>query len=407
LRVGYLSKKGCKYGQLDPTYALVVFSPPNFQNQGETMIIEERAYWVAFNHIRGVGSARVQKMLKAFGNLRSAWEASRIRLMEAGLDGRTAEAIASGRPALDPPALLSRCEKLGLRALIWEDPDYPPRLKELPSPPPVLYLRGAVTETDGLAVAVVGTRKATAYGREVTRMFASALAASGITVVSGMARGIDAEAHHAALDRGGRTLAVLGCGADVVYPPEHERLARRIAEAGAILSDYAPGTPPDAANFPPRNRIIAGLALATLVVEAGEESGALLTACYAAEYGRDVFAVPGSILNAASKGCNRLISDGAQPAIAPDELIRALDIQRIAPAFQMRMVVPESPVEAKILGALSSEPLHIDLLRASVGLPVETVSGTLAVMELKGMVRTVGGMHYVAAFPHDPEDHRK
>jgi DNA processing protein len=369
------------------------------------MTTEERAYWVAFNHIRGVGSARVQKMLKVFGNLHSAWEAPRSRFLEAGLDERTADSIARGRPALDPPALLSRCAKLGLRALIWDDPDYPARLRELPSPPPVLYLRGTMVEADGLAVAVVGTRKATAYGKEAARMFASALASSGITVVSGLARGIDAEAHFAALDRGGRTLAVLGCGADVMYPPEHERLARRIVESGAILSDYPPGTPPDAANFPPRNRIIAGLALATLVVEAGEESGALLTAFYAAEFGRDVFAVPGSILSPASKGCNRLIGDGAQPAVSPEELIGALDVNRIVPALQMRMVVPESPIEAKILQALGPEPVHIDLLRTRVDLPVETVSGTLAMMELKGMVRMVGGMQYVAASAYGPGAH--
>jgi len=360
------------------------------------MPTEERAFWVAFNHIRGVGSARVQRMLKAFGSLQAAWDAPRQRLLEAGLDERTVAAIAGERPVIDPQTLLDRCAAIGLKVLVWDDPEYPPRLKELPMPPPVLYARGAVTEADGLAVAIVGTRKTTAYGRETARMFAGALAASGITIVSGLARGIDAEAHAAALERGGRTLAVLGCGADVTYPPEHAKLSRRIAESGAILSDYPPGTPPDAANFPPRNRIIAGLALATLVVEAGEESGALLTARYAAEYGRDVFAVPGSIFSPASRGCNRLISDGAQPAISPEELIAALDLPRVAPALQMRMIVPESPVEAKILAALGSEPVHIDLLRASVDLPVETVSGALAMMELKGMVRPAGGMQYVA-----------
>jgi DNA processing protein len=371
------------------------------------MSIEERAYWVAFNHIRGVGSIRVQKLLKAFGNLESAWDAPRHQLLGAGLDERTAAAITGGRTGLDPQKLLDRCGILGLRVLVWDDPEYPPRLKELPSPPPVLYLNGALSDADGLAVAIVGTRKATAYGKEVTRMFASALAANGITVVSGMARGIDAQAHISALDGDGRTLAVLGCGVDVVYPPEHARLAKRIAERGAILSDYPPGTPPEAANFPPRNRIIAGLALATIVVEAGEESGALLTAWYAAEYGRDVFAVPGSILAPASKGCNRLIGDGAQPAVSPDGLIAALDIPRIAPAMQLRIVVPESPVEAKILAALGPEPMHIDQLRASVNLPVESVSGALAMMELKGMVRTVGGMQYVAASARAPADHRE
>jgi DNA processing protein len=230
----------------------------------------------------------------------------------------------------------------------------------------------------------------------VTRIFASALATNGITVVSGMARGIDAEAHAAVLERHGRTLAVFGCGVDIVYPPEHGRLARRIAESGALLSDYPPGTPPDAANFPPRNRIIAGLSVVTLVVEAGEESGALLTASYAAEYGREVFAVPGSVLSDSSRGCNRLIASGAHPAVSPEEFLCALDINRLVPSIQMRMAIPDSPVEAKILNALDSEPLHIDLLRAKVGLPVEEVSGALAMMELKGMVRPVGGMQYIA-----------
>jgi len=360
------------------------------------MTTEERAYWIAFNHIRGVGSARVQRMLKAFGNLQSAWGASRSGLLEAGLDERTTDAIVSNRIRLDPESLMNRCAERGIRALLWEDSEYPLRLKELPTPPPVLYVRGVLQEADNLAVAVVGTRKTTAYGREVTRMFASLLAANGITVVSGMARGIDSEAHNAALERHGRTLAVFGCGVDVVYPPEHGRLARRIEESGALISDYPPGTPPDAVNFPPRNRIIAGLAVATLVVEAGEESGALLTASYAADYGRDVFAVPGSVLSESSRGCNRLIANGAHPAISPDELLCALDLNRIVPSIQMRMAIPDSPVEAKILDALSSEPLHIDLLRAKVNLPVEEVSGALAMMELKGMVRPVGGMQYIA-----------
>jgi DNA processing protein len=360
------------------------------------MAAEDRAYWVAFNHIHGVGSARVQRMLRAFGSLRTAWGASRSDLLEAGLDERTTEAIITRRVHLDPETLLAQCAKRGIRTLTWEDSDYPTRLKELPSPPPVLYLRGVLREADNLAVAIVGTRKTTSYGREVTRLFAAFLAANGVTVVSGMARGIDAEAHDAALDRHGRTLAVFGCGVDVIYPAEHGRLARRIEESGALISDYAPGTPPDAANFPPRNRIIAGLALATLVVEAGEDSGALLTASYAADYGREVFAVPGSVLSESSRGCNRLIASGAHPAITPEDFLCALDLDRIGPGIQMRMAIPDSPVEAKILDALRTEPLHIDRLRAKVDLPVEEVSGALAMMELKGMVRSIGGMQYIA-----------
>jgi DNA processing protein len=360
------------------------------------MTTDERAYWVAFNHIRGIGSARVQRLLKAFGDLHSAWAAPRSALAAAGLDDRAADAIASSRGSIEPEALLDGCLRRGIRVLIWKDAEYPVRLKELPTPPPVLYLKGTLCESDNLSAAVVGTRKTTAYGREVARMFASALAVSGVTVVSGMARGIDAEAHTAALERNGRTLAVFGCGVDILYPPEHGRLARRIEESGALISDYPPGTPPDAANFPPRNRIIAGLSMATLVVEAGEESGALLTASYAADYGREVFAVPGSVLSESSRGCNRLIASGAQVAISPEEFLTALELDRTGPSIQMRMAIPESPLEEKILRALSAEPMHIDLLKSKVGLPVEEVSGALAMMELKGMVRPVGGMQYIA-----------
>lgn len=357
---------------------------------------EDRQYWIAFNHIHGVGSARMQKLLSAFGTLACAWQASRVQLQSAGLDERTVNSICHERLQLNPAEMPAQCEKRGLQVRIITDPDYPIRLKETPYPPPVLYVRGKILETDARAVAVVGTRRPTIYGKEVTRLFAGELAARGITIISGLARGIDAEAHQAALEAGGRTIAVLGNGADIIYPPEHDRLAGRILEMGALVSDYPPGTPPDAANFPPRNRLIAGLSLATVVVEAGEESGAILTAKYAADYGRDVFAVPGSVFNVMSRGCNRLISDGAHPALSPDEILSVMDLERLDPALQMQMVLPDNPVEAKILQAVGSEPVHIDALRAQVGLPIEEVSGALALMELKGTVRPVGGMQYVA-----------
>ena len=372
------------------------YSPPSNQGVLGVKMPEEREYWVAFNHIRGVGSMRMQKLLAAFGSLKQAWTAPRPSLLAAGLDERTVQSICTERGSIDPGKLLGRCERLGLQVLILKDEGYPARLKELPAPPPVLYLRGAIRESDGWAVALVGTRRSTAYGKEVARLFASAIAARGITVVSGLARGIDAEAHAAALEAGGRTLAVLGNGADITYPPEHDRLACRISEAGALVSDYPPGTPPDAANFPPRNRLIAGLSIATIVIEAGDESGALLTAKYAADYGRDVFAVPGGILSGMSRGCNQLIRDGATPALSPEDVFQELNLERSVPAFQMRMAIPDNPVEAQILSVLGQEPMHIDFLRAQVNLPIAEVSGALAMMELKGTVRPVGGMQYVA-----------
>ena len=200
--------------------------------------------------------------------------------------------------------------------LTWEDAAYPHRLKEIDQPPPVLYLRGEILDEDGWCVAMVGTRRITVYGRQVAEEMASFLARRGITLVSGLARGVDGVAHEACLRAGGRTFAVLGSGVDRIYPPEHEKPGRtRIIERGAVISDYAPGTPPDSANFPPRNRIISGLSLATIVVEAGETSGALITATFAAEQGRDVLAVPGNINAPQSKGTNRLIQNGARPAV--------------------------------------------------------------------------------------------
>ncbi len=264
--------------------------------------------------------------------------------------------------------------------------------------PPVLYVRGALSPQDEWAIAIVGTRRPTTYGREAAALFASTLTGAGLTIVSGLARGIDGEAHRAALEAGGRSIAVMGCGVDTIYPPEHARLAQQIMENGALVSDYAPGTPPDAANFPPRNRIIAGMSLATLVVEAGEESGALLTARYAADQGRDVFAVPGNVFSPTSRGANRLIQDGAQPAIEPNDILAALDLVRAAEHRQARMLLPDSPTEARLLEILGRDPLHVDAIRLRAEMPIEEVSSALAMMELKGLVRHVGGMQYVIRF---------
>jgi DNA processing protein len=215
-------------------------------------------------------------------------------------------------------------------------------------------------------------------------------------VVSGLARGVDAIAHQTALKAGGRTIGILGSGVDKIYPPEHLKLAEQMMERGAIISDYAPGTPPDASNFPPRNRIISGLSLAVVVIEAGETSGALITAEFAAEQGREIFAVPGGIFAPQSKGANRLIQNGAQPLLKMDDIMQALDFTRIGEYRSARKVLPTDETEARLLDVIGSEPLHVDEIRNQADLPIERVSATLALMELKGMVRQVGGMNYVA-----------
>jgi DNA processing protein len=216
--------------------------------------------------------------------------------------------------------LMERIKRQGIQVITWEDEIYPRRLREIDQPPPVLYLRGSIDPEDDWAVAIVGTRRVTPYGRQITADLAAFLARNGITVVSGLARGVDGIAHEAALGAGGRTIAVLGSGVDRLYPPEHRKLAERIIDHGAVCSDYPPGTAPESSNFPPRNRIISGLSQAVVVIEAGESSGALITARFAADQGRDVLAVPGPINAAQSIGTNHLIQQGARPLLRVDEV---------------------------------------------------------------------------------------
>ncbi|MFZ5822411.1 MAG: DNA-processing protein DprA, partial [Chloroflexota bacterium] len=294
------------------------------------------------------------------------------------------------------PRLYEQIQSKDIQILTWQDEAYPQRLREISQPPPVLYLRGELLPEDTWAVAIVGTRRVTPYGRQVTEQIASFLAGNGVTVVSGLARGVDAIAHQAALRAGGRTLAVLGSGVDRIYPPENRALAEQVCEHGALLSDYAPGAAPESANFPPRNRIISGLSMAVVVVEAGETSGALITAEFAAEQGREIFAVPGSILAPQSKGANKLIQQGALPLLSASDVMQALNLTRVGQHKAARKAIPSDAVEAKLMGALGDEPLHVDEIRNQTGLPVEKVSATLIMMELKGMVRQVGGMQYVA-----------
>jgi DNA processing protein len=353
--------------------------------------------WIGFNLVKGIGPARVRRLLDYFGDIDQAWGAPLEALRAAGLDRRCIESLVEvrGGPLLDQA--LARIEAAGLNVLHWEHPEYPRNLLNIAAPPPVLYVKGQLGPADEWAVGLVGTRHPSTYGKEAARELAQGLAASGVTVVSGLARGIDAVAHKAALDAGGRTIAVLGSGLDNVYPPEHRALAEAIASAGAVVSDYPLGTRPDSVNFPPRNRIISGLAKGVVIVEAGETSGALITADFAAEQGRDVFAVPGSIFNPNARGTNRLLKQGARLVTGVNDILEELNFAMVAEQQAARTVLPVDPTEQQLLAHLSAEPLHIDELGAQVDLPMSQISGVLAMMELKGLVRQVGGMNYVVA----------
>jgi DNA processing protein len=357
--------------------------------------VDPLGYWIGFNRVRGIGPARLRALLDYFSTIERAWHAPADALHEAGLDRRSLANLVQARKELDLSEELARIRRVGVEVLTWDDARYPERLEAINDPPPVLYVRGELLPADDWAVAMVGTRLATVYGKEAARRLGTDLARSGVTVISGLARGIDATAHQAALEAGGRTIAVLGSGLDVIYPWEHQRLAGQIVEHGALISEYALGTQPDAGNFPPRNRIISGLSRGVVVIEAGERSGALITAAFAAEQGRDVFAVPGSIFQRSSHGTNRLIRDGAKPVLSSADILQELDLGSIVQQAEARELLPADPMEALLWQQLSAEPVHVDEVGRAVGLPIEVVSGTLALMELKGLARHVGGMNYI------------
>jgi DNA processing protein len=359
-------------------------------------LIDPRMYWVGFNMVKGIGAVRFKALLDGFGTAEAAWNASPEALLETDLSRKIIESFQRVHKGASLEQIWERLQSLGVNVLTWDDEGYPRHLKEIDQPPPVLYIRGTLMPEDEWAVAIVGTRRVTSYGRQVAEEIATALAHNGVTIISGLARGVDSIAHQAAINAGGRTLAVLGNGVDLVYPPENRRLTSQIIENGALVSDYALGTPPDGLNFPPRNRIISGLSLAVIIVEAGMTSGALITASFAAEQGRDVFAVPGNINAPQSQGTNRLIRDGAQPLLNPQDVLEALNLTMVTEHRAIRVALPSDPIESRLYKLLSQEPMHVDEIRAQTNMPIEAVSATLAMMELKGMVRQVGGMNYVA-----------
>ncbi len=358
----------------------------------------ELQYWVALGRVPQIGRVRLSLLEGHFGSMEDAWKASPSAFQEAGLKGAALSALLAGRDSISPEAEMERLDRLGVRALTWHDDGYPPRLKEIYDRPPVLYVRGQLGAADEWAVAMVGTRRATVYGRQAAEELAGGLARSGITVVSGLARGIDAIGHRGALAAGGRSVAVLACGLDLVYPPEHLKLAQEIMERGALVSDYPLGTQPRSEHFPRRNRIMVGLSLGVLVVEGDLKSGALITARQALDENREVFAVPGSIYSPTFRGTNWLIQAGqAKLVTRVEDVLEELNLSMAAHQMEAKELLPADETEALLLRNLSSEPIHIDEVRRESGLPIATVSSALAMLELKGMVRQVGNMNYVRA----------
>ncbi len=362
--------------------------------------MKDLKYWVGFTLIPGIGRARFSRIEQHFGDMEKAWHAGAADLEASGLDDRTVKSIVSHRPEISLDAEMDSLKRYNITVFTWHDVGYPYRLKEIYDPPPVLYVRGGFADADEWSLAVVGTRRPTYYGREVTEQIVSDLARNKITVISGLARGIDAVAHQAALDAGGRTIAVLGCGLDSVYPSVHVKLARDIMERGALVSEFPLGTQPKRENFPLRNRIMSGLSLGVLVVEADEKSGALITANLALEQNRDVFAIPGSVLSPASRGTNKLIQEGAKLVRGANDILEELNLTMAVQQVEAKEAIPATDTESVILGILqqlSPEPIHIDEVRRQCGIPMPAISSALMTMELKGMVKQVGGMNYIVA----------
>lgn len=367
---------------------------------GDGLTGKALSYWVAFNRVLGIGPVNFRLLLDYFqDDLAAAWRAESRELARAGLHQKTIEAFLAQRATIEPARELECLEKARVRVLTWRDPAYPALLREIDASPPVLYLKGELTEADQFALAVVGTRGADSYGQQVTERLASELARGQVTVVSGLALGIDALAHSAALDAGGRTIAVMACGLDLVYPARNAKLARRIAEGGqgALISEYPLGVKPESGNFPARNRIISGLSQGVLVVEAGEKSGALITAEFAIKQGREVFAVPGNIFSSRSLGTNRLLRDGAHLVLEVKDILDALNLFMLPQQMEMQLVLPENAEERALLALLSREPVHINELILSSDLPAPMVTATLTMLELKGLIKALGGMQFVLA----------
>jgi DNA processing protein len=375
-------------------------------------LAQERAFWLAWSQMPGIGSVLMRRLYQHFGSLAAAWDAPATDLaMVSGVGVQTAEAIVQKRCKLDPAELLRQHQAADSHFWTLADPDYPHLLLEIADPPPILYFRGCVdlSENHGLlpAVAIVGTRQPSEYGRRWAWKLSTTLARAGFTIVSGLAAGVDAEAHAACLAAGGRTIAVLGTGVDVIYPWTNRQLAGQIRQQGLLLSEHPAGTPPDRPNFPRRNRIIAGLCRATLIIEAPERSGSLITARLANDYGREVYVLPGSLDNPCAKGCLNLLNQGAHVILGEEELLTGLgllpqwhqpmELPPLTPPTQL--LLPDAPPVLnpelqQVLQAISWEPVNLDGIVQEAGLTTGMVLSALSQLELMGLISQLPGMRY-------------
>ncbi len=360
------------------------------------ILLEEKLYWLGWQLLLPGSARQIWRLVERLGSPRKAWLASGKELIgQGGLKPETAVQLVKQRDALELENELARLEENQISYLLYHEQAYPELLRHIFDPPPGLFVRGRLLPEDNLAVSIVGSRRPTPYGLAVSEKLAKELAQAGITVVSGMARGIDTAAHKGALQAGGRTIAVLGCGIDVIYPRENQRLYAQIISAGAVISEFPCGSPPEAWHFPVRNRLISGLARALVVVEAGEKSGALITADLALEQGREVMTVPGNITSNLSRGPNNLIKQGARLVEGGRDVLEEIGLGTLfkpqaSPTTSLALTMEEE----RIYQLLSYELVSLDVLIERTGLAASQVLSALMFLEIKGLVNQFPGKFY-------------
>ena len=359
------------------------------------------ARWVALSRVQGLGCVSFKKLAGHFGDPTEALSASTAALAEIpGLDPSVIDGLRNFSAWDEAEKEIIKAENAAVKIVPFTDSSYPARLRMIPDPPPLLYLKGEIRREDEKAVAVVGSRSTSDYGRRVARDLCRGLVSLGFTVVSGMARGIDGTAHETSLNAGGRTIAVLGSGVDRVYPAEHDKLYRRISENGGVISEFPMGTRPLAFNFPARNRVISGLSLGVVVVEATEKSGSLITAALALEQGREVFAVPGEVGASRSRGAHRLIRQGAKLVENVDDIVEEIAPQLLVRSGKAvsapRRTLPQNLGDEfqKIFALFQERPLQIDEVIESSGCSPSRVSEILLELELQGYIKQLPGKKY-------------
>lgn len=364
------------------------------------MIDGNQKYLIALSHFQKFGPTRLKRLKNFFANFEKTFKANLDDLRKAGIEESVAQEFISTRDDIDIDSILEKIKKENIKICTGEDKTYPKLLKEIYDPPQILYYKGELNNNDEFSLAVVGTRKFTSYGKQATEEIVRKLTNNKIVIVSGLALGIDTLAHDTTLGMSGRTIAVLGTGIDSqsIYPSANRYLAEKIiASGGAVISEFPLGTQPLRYNFPQRNRIISGLTLGTLVVEAGEKSGALITAQCALEQNREVFTIPGSIYSGASKGTNNLVKQGARAVTNIEDILETLDLKNITSYIDNKKIIADSPEEKVVIANLDNEPKHVDELIRLTKLNASIINSTLTMMEMKGMVKNLGGMQYVLA----------